>query len=106
LMKPTRATESVRLAAGGNPEAKPPSSVKRKNVGLRECLRPCCRPSRGVHREMLLQADPSEGGLGTSHESSKPTEFAALYRILILEDELRSIHREGQGGPCLTDAAQ
>ena len=24
----------------------------------------------------------------------------------ILEDGLRSIHREGQGGPCLTDAAQ
>jgi len=41
---------------------------------------------------------PQEGG--------EPTEFAALYRIEFWKMDLGAFTGRGQGGPCLTDAAQ
>jgi hypothetical protein len=41
---------------------------------------------------------PEEGG--------EPTEFAALYRIEFWKMDLGAFTGRGQGGPCLTDAAQ
>ena len=36
----------------------------------------------------------------------EPTEFAALYRIEFWKMDLGAFTGRGQGGPCLTDAAQ
>ena len=41
---------------------------------------------------------PQEGG--------EPTELAALYRIEFWKMDLGAFTGRGQGGPCLTDAAQ
>jgi hypothetical protein len=41
---------------------------------------------------------PQEGG--------EPTEFAALYRNEFWKMDLGAFTGRGQGGPCLTDAAQ
>jgi hypothetical protein len=53
--------------------------------------------------EPLLSAptpSPSPQGRG------EPTEFAALYRIEFWKMDLGAFTGRGQGGPCLTDAAQ
>ena len=50
-------------------------------------------------------------GVGTDVKSEyrredKPPEFAALYRIEFWKMDLGAFTGRGQGGPCLTDAAQ
>src|SRR5260370_11442503 len=39
-------------------------------------------------------------------QAQEPTEFAALYRIEFWKMDLGAFTGRGQGGPCLTDAAQ
>ena len=39
-------------------------------------------------------------------KEGEPTEFAALYRIEFWKMDLGAFTGRGQGGPCLTDAAQ
>jgi hypothetical protein len=39
-------------------------------------------------------------------EGGEPTEFAALYRNEFWKMDLGAFTGRGQGGPCLTDAAQ
>ena len=51
---------------------------------------------------LLTTPTPSPSPQGRA----EPTEFAALYRIEFWKMDLGAFTGRGQGGPCLTDAAQ